>query len=110
MPRPEYISGSLIRDTSMRLLLISTSRLYGSGYLDYCADAIRTFLGPSIVRVTFVPYAVHDRNAYAGSVQARFAQLGLALDSVHTHPRGPVTAIEGAEAVFVGGGNTFRLL
>jgi dipeptidase E len=94
----------------MRLLLISTSRKYGSGYLDYCADAIRTFLGPSVSRVAFVPYAMHDRTAYAASAQARFDKLGLALDSVHLDPRGPARAIENAAAVFVGGGNTFRLL
>src|SRR5262245_4639535 len=94
----------------MRLLLLSTSRLFGGGYLDYCAEAILSFLGPSVTSVTFVPYAVHDWNAYAGSARARFAKLGLALDSVHAHPRGPVAAIDEAEAVFIGGGNTFRLV
>ena len=94
----------------MRLLLISSSKLHGSGYLDYCAEAIATFLGPSVSRVTFVPYAVQDRDAYAASARARFEKLGLALDSVHAHPRNPVEAIHEAEAVFIGGGNTFRLI
>jgi len=94
----------------MRLLLISSSTLYGSGYLDYCAAAITTFLGPAITRVFFVPYAVRDRDAYAARVRERFARLGLALDSVHDAVKGPVHAVENAQAIFVGGGNTFRLI
>lgn len=94
----------------MRLLLISTSTLYGSGYLDYCATAMTTFLGSSVTRVLFVPYAVRDRDAYATKVRERFARLGLAVDSAHDSPRGPIDAVENAQALFVGGGNTFRLI
>ena len=70
----------------MRLLLISNSTRHGGGYLDHCADAIASFLGPSVRRVTFVPYAVYDRDAYAARVRARFEKMGLALDSVHDTP------------------------
>src|SRR5262245_8359368 len=94
----------------MRLLLLSTSTLYGSGYLDYCAETIVSFLGPSIRRGTFVPYALRDRDAYAATARARFEKLGLTLQSVHTHPDGPVAAVAAADALFVGGGNTFRLI
>jgi dipeptidase E len=94
----------------MRLLLISSSTLYGSGYLDYCTAAITTFLGPAVTRVLFVPYAVRDRDAYAAKVRERFARLGLELDSAHDATKGPVHAVEHAQAIFVGGGNTFRLL
>jgi len=94
----------------MRLLLISSSTLYGSGYLDYCAAAITTFLGSSVTRVLFVPYAVRDRDAYAAKVRERFERLGLALDSTHDASHGPVHAVENAQALFVGGGNTFRLI
>ena len=103
----------------MRLLLISNSTLYGSGYLDHCADAIASFLGPSVRRVTFVPHAVLDRDAYTARVRARFEKLGLALDAVPFDPRQDrapgqgshgVQAIEEAEALFIGGGNTFRLI
>jgi dipeptidase E len=94
----------------MKLLLISSSTRYGSGYLDHCSDAIVTFLGPSPHRVTFVPYAVHDRTGHAARARARFASMGLALDSVHDHPAGPREAVEAADALFIGGGNTFRLV
>jgi dipeptidase E len=94
----------------MRLLLISNSTLHGSGYLDHCAGAITSFLAPSVSRVLFVPYANFDRDGYAAMVRARFSTMGFALDSVHDAREGPAAAIEKAEALFIGGGNTFRLI
>lgn len=94
----------------MRLLLISNSTLHGSGYLDHCANAIASFLGRGIARVLFVPYAAFDRDAYTAKARARFEAMGFGLDSVHDAERGPVRAVEEAQAIFVGGGNTFRLL
>jgi dipeptidase E len=64
----------------MRLLLVSNSTLHGSGYLDHCAEAIAAFLGPSVARVLFVPYAVFDRDGYAAKARKRFEQMGLELD------------------------------
>jgi dipeptidase E len=94
----------------MRLLLISNSTQHGAGYLDHCADAIASLLGRTVTRVTFVPYAVFDRDAYAAKARARFEAMGYGLDSVHDVAGGPVRAVERAEALFMGGGNTFRLL
>ena len=91
-----------------RVLLISNSTLYGSGYLDHAAAEIRDFLG-SVNRVLFVPYALYDRDAYAATAQKRFAKMGLELTSIHTAPD-PIQAVTDTEAVFIGGGNTFRLL
>jgi dipeptidase E len=92
-----------------RLLLISNSTLHGGGYLDHCAEAITSFLTSSVSRVLFVPYAAFDRDAYAAKARARFERMGLALDSVHD-ARDGTRAVEEAEALFIGGGNTFRLL
>ncbi len=91
-----------------RLLLISNSTLYGSGYLDHAAAEILDFLG-AVTRVLFVPFALANRDAYAEQARARFAALGFELDSLHvsTDKR---DAVANAQAIFVGGGNTFRLL
>ena len=94
----------------MRLLLISNSTLHGSGYLDHCADAIASFLKPSVARVLFVPYAISDRDGYVAKARRRFEQMGLELDSVHEAPEGPAFAVRKADALFVGGGNSLRLL
>jgi dipeptidase E len=91
-----------------RLLLISNSTLYGSGYLDHAEAEIRDFLG-DVKRVLFVPFALHDRAAYAATAQQRFAQMGYELSSIHT-ASDPRQAVEDTEAIFIGGGNTFRLL
>jgi dipeptidase E len=90
------------------LLLISSSRVHGTGYLDHAETEIRDYLR-GCGRVLFVPYAVHEHDAYAQLVAERFAAMGFVLESIHAS--GDVhRAVESAEAVFVGGGNTFRLL
>jgi dipeptidase E len=94
----------------MRLLLLSNSTAHGGGYLDHCADAIVSFLRPSVRRVLFVPYAAHDRDVYTSTVRTRFEAMNLKVDAVHTWPGGQDRAIEDAEAIFIGGGNTFRLI
>lgn len=91
-----------------RLLLISNSTLHGSSYLDHAESQIRDALG-NIKRILFVPYALHDQNAYVAQARARFLRLGCDLESIH-EAENPKAAIQDAEAIFVGGGNTFRLL
>jgi len=92
----------------MRLLLLSNSTNHGRSYLDHAWDAIGAFLGP-VRRLLFVPFALHDRTAYTQKVRERFAGAGIAVDALTPDAAGQVMLL-GAEAVFVGGGNTFRLL
>lgn len=91
-----------------RLLLISNSTLYGRDYLDHAEQEIRAALG-SRKRVLFVPFALHDRDAYVAQARKRFDAMGYALDSVH-ETTDAKKAVDEAEAIFIGGGNTFRLL
>jgi dipeptidase E len=91
-----------------RILLISNSTLYGSGYLEHAETEIRSFLG-DLKRVLFVPYALFDHQNYAIGTEWRFKKMGYALTSVHT-AFDPVQAVNETEAIFIGGGNTFRLL
>ena len=93
----------------MKLLIISSSTVHGSGYLDHAETEIRDFLGTDVKRVLFVPYALQDHNAYAASAQQRFAKMGYELTSIHSAPA-PKQLVKYAEAIFIGGGNTFRLL
>jgi len=91
-----------------RLLLISNSTLFGSGYLDHAEAEIRDFLG-RLKRVLFVPFALYDRDAYALSASDRFKRMGYELTSVH-NAVDRFQAVAETEAIFIGGGNTFRLL
>ena len=93
---------------SRRLLLISNSTLFGSGYLDHAAVEISHFLR-DIERVLFIPYALHDHDAYALLARERFESMTYRLESIHL-AREARQAVESAEAIFIGGGNTFRLL
>lgn len=95
-------------NSSKRLLLLSTSTVFGGGYLEYADAEVREFLG-SVPRVLFVPFALHDHAAYAAKVRARFATFGCELQSVHESEDFRKSVAE-AEAIFIGGGNTFRLL
>jgi dipeptidase E len=57
-------------------------------------------------RVLFVPFALHDRAAYTAKFRARLEELGRGVDQLAADATGR-RQIETAEAVFVGGGNTF---
>lgn len=101
-----------LRDNmTRRLLLISTSTLHGSGYLEYCADEISSFLADRD-RLLFVPFArpsgiTHDE--YTKKACGYFAKLNVRLRGLHEFDD-PVGAVRDAAAIFIGGGNTFVLL
>lgn len=95
-------------DSIRRLLLISNSTLYGSGYFDHVETEIKDFLG-KVSRIVFIPFAVHDRRAYAQKAGERFRKMGFELRSIHDVSN-VQRALEDSGAIFVGGGNTFRLL
>ncbi len=93
------------------LLLISNSTLHGSGYLDHCADEICKFLDGK-KEVLFIPYArpsgiTHEE--YTDIAKKRFEKMGYKLTGIHKY-KIPKEAVKSAEAIFIGGGNTFVLL
>lgn len=93
----------------MNLLLISNSTNAGEEYLRYPLQEIGRFLA-GVKEVAFVPYAAvtFSYAAYEAKVQARLGELGIRVRSVH-RAADPVRAVREAEAVCVGGGNTFAL-
>ena len=91
-----------------RLLLLSNSTQHGRGYLDHAEATILDFLG-SVSRLLFVPFALSDRDAYTRAARDRFGKWGIEVEGLHASAD-PVAAVHAAEAVFTGGGNTFRLL
>jgi dipeptidase E len=91
-----------------RLLLISTSTVFGTRYLEHAYDELRDLLGQT-GRVLFIPYALKDCEGYAGRARAAFREMGYELESLHRSAH-PLQTVEKAEAIFCGGGNTFRLL
>lgn len=93
----------------MHLLLFSSSKL--AGYPErfaYAREKITEYLA-DIHEITFVPYALKDHEMYTSLVRDIFLPYGKTVRSVHTF-KDPTEAIETAECIFVGGGNTFLLL
>ncbi|HEU4828912.1 MAG TPA: dipeptidase PepE [Gemmatimonadales bacterium] len=94
----------------MRLLLLSNSTNPGQPYLAWPLGHIRDFLGTG-ARIFFVPYAgvrmPHD--AYTASVREALSSLDATIVGAH-ETADPAAELERADAIAVGGGNTFQLL
>ncbi|MFV0330971.1 MAG: dipeptidase PepE [Dysgonomonas sp.] len=95
----------------MRLLLISNSTNPGEAYLDYPKYNIKEFLGEKPVKALFIPYAAitFSYDEYEEKVNNRFKEIGHSVISIH-HFEDPKKAVEEAEAIVVGGGNTWKLV
>ncbi len=95
----------------MKLLLISNSTNPGEAYLDYPKHQIKDFLGDKAKNIVFIPYAAvtFSFEEYEAKVNARFADINHQVISIHRFEN-PVEAIENADAIVVGGGNTWQLV
>jgi len=90
------------------LLLLSSSTVFGRPYLEHVLDALQAFLGDERV-ISFIPYALANHDDYTARIQQALAPLGLTVRGLHTTGR-PRQAIEQTGVLYVGGGNSFRLL
>jgi len=93
------------------MIIASTSTLHGSGYLEYLLDDL-SLLFKDVSEIIFIPYArpsgiSHDD--YTKKVSEVFLKINKKAKGIHTFEN-PIMAIKNAEAIFVGGGNTFVLL
>ncbi|TQV71665.1 dipeptidase PepE [Aliikangiella marina] len=95
----------------MKLLLLSSSRAGNTGYLAHANHLIKSHLNNEIEQLLFIPFAgvTVSYDQYAANVGGYFSQLGCHLTSIHNYKDQRV-AIEEAQAIVVGGGNTFCLL
>ncbi|MBE0647308.1 MAG: dipeptidase PepE [Bacteroidales bacterium] len=104
---------------SRNLLLISNSTNAGEDYLAWPREHLKSFYhGYGVKDILFVPYAgvnlspasVADSfDVYEKRVAGVFSELGLGIHSIHREAD-PVAAVMNAEAIAVGGGNTFHLV
>lgn len=93
------------------IIIASTSTVHGTGFLAYILDELKVFF-KDVKTILFIPYArpsgiSHDE--YTEKVSDAFNKIDKNLQGIHTLGN-PAEAIEKAEAIFVGGGNTFVLL
>ncbi|NBC58778.1 MAG: dipeptidase PepE [Bacteroidetes bacterium] len=95
----------------MNCIIASTSTIHGSGYLEYLLPALEAHFAKA-EKVLFIPYArpsglTYDE--YTAKAQAGLKPLGKSVKGIHEF-KNLVEALKSAEAIFVGGGNTFLLV
>ena len=93
------------------LIIASTSTLHGGDYLDYLLPTLEQHF-VNCETIIFIPYArpggiSHDE--YTEKVRSAFSKLGKKIVGLHTFEN-PVKAIQSAQGIFTGGGNTFLLV
>ena len=94
-----------------RQLLLSNSTSEKGGFLGHATDEISDFLGSSVVDILFVPYAAvtNSFDDYTFRTREPFRKCGYRLISIH-ECGDIINAISEAQAIAVGGGNSFCLL
>jgi dipeptidase E len=90
------------------LLLLSSSGVHGYAPFEFCMSAMGEIVGDAKA-LHFAPFAITDHEYYTTRVGELLDGLGVPVIGLHAVPD-PRAAIEEAEVLFIGGGNSFRLL
>lgn len=93
------------------LIIASTSTLHGGEYLEYLLPTLENHF-KNCDTIIFIPYArpggmTHDE--YTERVATTFSKINKKIIGLHTF-KNPIEALEKAEGIFTGGGNTFLLV
>lgn len=93
------------------MIIASTSTVHGSGYLEYLLPTLKEHF-KGVKTILFIPYArasgmTHE--AYTQRAKSAFDQLGIAVKGIHEFENAK-EAVQQAEGIFTGGGNTFELV
>lgn len=94
-----------------KLIVASTSTIHGTAYLEYLSETLSTHF-KGVTKIIFVPFARPggiSHNDYTAKVSSAFAKLNIEVVGLHTFTD-QAQAIENAEGIFTGGGNTFVLV
>ncbi len=90
------------------LMLLSNSRRHpGDALLGHVHEVLKHWL-PGHARVAFVPYALAEHDDYTAMFRTALEPVGCTVTGVH-EGADPVQVLADSDAVFVGGGNSFRL-
>lgn len=94
-----------------KLIIASTSTIYGGDFLEYLLPTLETFF-QGVNTVLFIPYARasgRSYNEYTAIANKAFTKMDKKIIGIHEFDNAKV-AVEEAEAIYVGGGNTFELV
>ncbi|RRJ91093.1 dipeptidase PepE [Flavobacterium macacae] len=93
------------------LIIASTSTLHDGEYLDYLLPELAVHF-KDVKTLIFIPYARPSgisHEAYTSKVSEAFAKIHIKVKGIHEFEN-PAEAIQNAEGIFTGGGNTFLLV
>jgi dipeptidase E len=93
------------------IIIASTSTLHGGEYLDYLLPELQKFFS-NVNEILFIPYARPSGisyDDYTKKVSKAFAKINIAVKGIHEFEN-PIEALEKAQGIFTGGGNTFLLV
>ena len=93
------------------LIIASTSTLHGGGYLEYILPELKIHFA-SCKTILFIPFARPSgisHEEYTSKVKDAFAKIHIAVNGLHEF-EDYKKAIQEAEGIFTGGGNTFLLV
>ncbi|WP_299122531.1 dipeptidase PepE [uncultured Tenacibaculum sp.] len=94
-----------------KLIIASTSTVHGSGYLEYILPTLSVFF-KGVETIIFIPYARPggiSYDEYTAIARKAFEKINKKVVGLHEFET-PQEAIQKAEAIFTGGGNTFELV
>ena len=94
-----------------RMIIASTSTIHGSGYLDYLLPTLNDFF-KNIKTLLFIPYARPSGisyDDYTELVKKKLSKINVVVKGIQEF-KNPKEAIQNADAIFTGGGNTFELV
>ncbi len=94
-----------------KIIIASTSTVYGSDYLEYLLPTLASFF-EGISTLLFIPYARPggiSYDAYTKIAANAFTKIKIDVKGIHEFEN-PKEAVQKAQAIFTGGGNTFELL
>ena len=93
------------------MIIASTSTIHGGNYLEYLLPNLEIHFR-ECAEILFIPYArpggiSHDN--YTNTVRSAFAKINKEVRGIHEFEN-PIEAIQKAQGIFSGGGNTFLLV
>ncbi len=94
-----------------KLLIASTSSIYGSDFLVYLMPTLSSFF-EGISSILFIPYARPSGisyDQYTQKASLAFKDIGIEVRGIHEFEN-PIYAVKNSQAIFTGGGNTFELV
>uniref|UniRef100_A0A8D8FG21 dipeptidase E n=1 Tax=Culex pipiens TaxID=7175 RepID=A0A8D8FG21_CULPI len=101
---------ALLRMGKRQIFLMSSSAVHGYEYLQHAESDLRAYFGKNNVKkVLFIPYALSNHDAYTEKVGTVLKRWGFDCEGIHRQSD-PVQAVNEAQAIYIGGGNTFLLL